>query len=73
MNVINQINNIGGCLCRVCGRLWKAFCLWPAATIGRMPRVLLIKTSSMGDVIHCLPAATDMQRHIPRSSAGLGG
>ena len=46
-------------------RLWKAFCLWPAATIGRMPRVLLIKTSSMGDVIHCLPAATDMQRHIP--------
>ncbi|RTL02908.1 MAG: lipopolysaccharide heptosyltransferase I [Neisseriaceae bacterium] len=30
-----------------------------------MPRVLLIKTSSMGDVIHCLPAATDMQRHIP--------
>lgn len=30
-----------------------------------MPRVLLIKTSSMGDVIHCLPAATDMQRHCP--------
>jgi heptosyltransferase I len=29
-------------------------------------RVLVIKTSSMGDVIHALPALTDAQRAIPR-------
>ena len=30
-----------------------------------MPRILLIKTSSMGDVIHNLPVATDIRRHRP--------
>ena len=28
-------------------------------------KVLLVKTSSMGDLIHTLPALTDAQRHIP--------
>ena len=30
-----------------------------------MPRILLIKTSSMGDIIHNLPVATDIRRHLP--------
>lgn len=30
-----------------------------------MIRVLLIKTSSLGDVVHCLPAVTDMARNLP--------
>lgn len=30
-----------------------------------MTRVLLIKTSSLGDVIHCLPAASDLAREVP--------
>ena len=30
-----------------------------------MTRVLLIKTSSLGDVIHCLPAVSDMARATP--------
>ena len=30
-----------------------------------MTRVLLIKTSSLGDVIHCLPAVSDMAREVP--------
>jgi heptosyltransferase-1 len=30
-----------------------------------LTRVLLIKTSSLGDVIHCLPAVTDMARSVP--------
>lgn len=30
-----------------------------------MTRVLLIKTSSLGDVIHCLPAVSDMARAAP--------
>ena len=30
-----------------------------------MTRILLIKTSSMGDVIHSLPVATDIHRYIP--------
>lgn len=29
------------------------------------PRVLLLKTSSMGDVIHCLPALTDAREAMP--------
>ena len=29
-----------------------------------MTRVLLIKTSSLGDVIHCLPAVSDMSRQV---------
>ncbi|MGL5311549.1 MAG: hypothetical protein ACRDAL_13305, partial [Plesiomonas shigelloides] len=28
-------------------------------------RVLMVKTSSMGDVIHTLPALTDAKRAIP--------
>ena len=30
-----------------------------------MTRVLLIKTSSLGDVIHCLPAVSDMAANTP--------
>jgi len=33
-----------------------------------LTRVLLIKTSSLGDVIHCLPAVSDLARQV----AGLG-
>lgn len=29
------------------------------------PRILLVKTSSMGDVLHNLPVVTDIRRHIP--------
>ncbi len=32
---------------------------------GAPPRVLIIKTSSMGDVVHALPAATDIARAHP--------
>jgi heptosyltransferase I len=28
-------------------------------------RILIVKTSSMGDVIHALPAITDIRRHLP--------
>ncbi len=31
------------------------------------PRVLLVKTSSMGDVLHNLPVVTDIRRHFPRA------
>jgi heptosyltransferase-1 len=30
-----------------------------------MPRILLVKMSSLGDVIHNLPVATDIRRHVP--------
>ena len=30
-----------------------------------MTRVLLIKTSALGDVVSCLPIATDLSRHVP--------
>ena len=30
-----------------------------------MTRVLLIKSSSLGDVIHCLPAVSDLSRQVP--------
>ncbi|MGH8632951.1 MAG: lipopolysaccharide heptosyltransferase I, partial [Burkholderiales bacterium] len=33
-----------------------------------MPRVLLIKMSSLGDVIHNLPVATDIRRHLPAAT-----
>ena len=28
-------------------------------------RVLVVKTTSMGDVVHALPAVSDMLRHVP--------
>lgn len=31
-------------------------------------KVLIVKTSSMGDVLHTLPALTDMQNTIPNLS-----
>ena len=31
----------------------------------RLTRVLLIKSSSLGDVIHCLPAVSDLSRQVP--------
>lgn len=30
-----------------------------------MPRILLVKTSSLGDVVHCLPALTDVAELFP--------
>jgi len=33
-----------------------------------LTRVLLIKSSSLGDVIHCLPAVSDMSRRVPSLS-----
>lgn len=30
-----------------------------------MQRILLVKTTSLGDVIHCLPAVTDLAAHYP--------
>ena len=33
-----------------------------------MPRILLIKMSSLGDVIHNLPVATDIHRHLPEAT-----
>ena len=30
-----------------------------------MQRILLVKTTSLGDVIHCLPAASDVAAHFP--------
>jgi len=30
-----------------------------------MPDILLIKTSSMGDVLHNLPVVSDIHKHIP--------
>lgn len=32
-----------------------------------MPKILIVKTSSMGDVLHNLPAITDISRNIPRA------
>lgn len=32
-----------------------------------MPRILLIKTSSLGDVIHNLPVVTDIRAHFPNA------
>ncbi|HUO43455.1 MAG TPA: lipopolysaccharide heptosyltransferase I [Burkholderiales bacterium] len=33
-----------------------------------MPKVLLVKTSSLGDVVHMLPAVTDIQRCVPAAA-----
>jgi heptosyltransferase-1 len=30
-----------------------------------MPRILIVKTSSLGDVVHNCPAVTDIARHVP--------
>src|ERR1700745_1013726 len=30
-----------------------------------MPRILLVKTSSLGDVVHNLPVASDIRRRVP--------
>jgi heptosyltransferase-1 len=29
-------------------------------------RILVVKTSSMGDIVHALPAVTDIRRHLPQ-------
>jgi heptosyltransferase-1 len=31
------------------------------------PRILLVKTSSLGDVVHNLPVASDLRRHFPNA------
>ncbi len=33
-----------------------------------MPRILLVKTSSLGDVVHNLPVVTDIRRHWPAAA-----
>lgn len=35
--------------------------------MGGNPRVLLVKTSSLGDVIHNLPVASDLRHHFPNA------
>ena len=30
-----------------------------------MPRILFVKTSSLGDVVHNCPAVTDVARNVP--------
>ena len=35
-----------------------------------MPDVLFIKTSSLGDVIHHMPAVTDARRYLPQARIG---
>ncbi len=32
-----------------------------------MPRILLVKTSSLGDVVHNLPVVSDIRRHLPHA------
>lgn len=32
-----------------------------------MKRILLVKTSSLGDVIHCLPVVNDILQHVPNA------
>lgn len=39
-----------------------------SATPTRPERILLVKTSSLGDVIHNLPVATDIHRALPKST-----
>jgi heptosyltransferase I len=34
------------------------------AKISFMPRILIVKTSSLGDVIHCLPVVNDIHQHF---------
>src|SRR5437763_14051197 len=36
----------------------------------RMSDILFIKTSSLGDVIHHMPAVTDARKHRPRARIG---
>lgn len=33
-------------------------------------RILLIRTSALGDVVHCLPVLTALRRHLPRARIG---
>src|ERR1043166_5969075 len=35
-----------------------------------MPDILFIKTSSLGDVIHHMPAVSDARRHFPEARIG---
>lgn len=38
---------------------------FPDSTGTRKVRILLVKTSSLGDVVHNLPVASDITRHVP--------
>ena len=33
-----------------------------------MVRILIIKTSSLGDIVHCLPVINDIKYFVPESS-----
>jgi heptosyltransferase I len=37
------------------------------AKIRFMQRILIVKTSSLGDVIHCLPVVNDILQHVPNA------
>jgi heptosyltransferase-1 len=37
------------------------------------PRILLVKTSSLGDVIHNLPVVSDIVRHFPDAQIDCPG
>ena len=37
----------------------------PATPVADGPRILIVKTSSMGDVVHALPAVSDLARALP--------
>src|SRR5687767_14957462 len=39
-------------------------------SLARMLDILFIKTSSLGDVIHHMPAVTDARRHFPHARIG---
>lgn len=39
----------------------------PRLADAHTPRILLVKTSSLGDVLHNLPVVTDIERHFPNA------
>lgn len=39
--------------------------LGASGALGPAPRILLVKTSSLGDVVHNLPVVSDIRRHFP--------
>ncbi len=34
------------------------------------PRILIVRTSALGDVVHCLPVLTALRRHLPAARIG---
>src|SRR2546423_4200042 len=46
---------------------------WFTSGARLMSDILFIKTSSLGDVIHHMPAVIDARRHRPQARIGWGG